>query len=61
MKFILCQNCSKKLLKIGHFDNLSIKCPRCKILNHLSVMNALPEAQEAQSNGVKHVSIKKDL
>lgn len=40
MKFLTCQNCNKKLLKIGTFYSLSIKCPRCKTLNHLSVMNA---------------------
>lgn len=47
MKFINCQNCSKKLLKIGQFDSLSIKCSRCKTLNHLSVTNAPQEAHEA--------------
>ncbi len=50
MKFITCQNCGKKLLKIGQFDSLSIKCSRCKTLNHLSVKNALQEAHEAQIN-----------
>lgn len=53
MKFITCQNCGKKLLKIGAFDSLSIKCPRCKTLNHLSVMNAanfgIIEAHEAHT------------
>ncbi|WP_230660414.1 Com family DNA-binding transcriptional regulator [Psychrobacter sp. I-STPA10] len=40
MKFIKCQNCGKKLLKIGVFDNLSIKCSRCKIINTMSVKHA---------------------
>lgn len=40
MKFISCQECGKKLLKIGSFDKLSIKCSRCKTINHLSVQNA---------------------
>lgn len=34
MKFIICQSCNKKLLKIGHFDNLQVKCPRCKAINN---------------------------
>lgn len=46
MKFIQCQNCDRKLLKIGKFDELSIKCPRCKTINHLSVTNAKPEVHE---------------
>ena len=40
MHFISCQECGKKLLKIGNFDKLSIKCSRCKTINHLSVENA---------------------
>lgn len=53
MNFIRCQNttCRKNLLKIGHFDELSIKCSRCKTLNHLSVKNAPREDQESQTSG----------
>lgn len=50
MKFIQCQNCDRKLLKIGKFDMLSIKCPRCKTINHLSVENAKPEVHEAPTH-----------
>ncbi|WP_131669847.1 Com family DNA-binding transcriptional regulator [Psychrobacter pygoscelis] len=48
MKFISCHECGKKLLKIGIFDQLSIKCSRCKTLNHLSVQNTLSEDHESQ-------------
>lgn len=53
MNFIRCQNenCRKNLLKIGHFDELSIKCSRCKTLNHLSIKNAPREDQESQIVG----------
>lgn len=46
MEHIKCNSCDRLLLKIGHFDNLEIKCPRCKTLNYLSVKNALPDCQE---------------
>lgn len=48
MKNIYCgnANCHKKLLEIGAFDRLSVKCPRCKQITTLSVMNALPERHE---------------
>lgn len=49
MQFISCQECGKKLLKIGNFDKLSIKCSRCKTINHLSVQNALSEDHESQT------------
>lgn len=48
MKYLNCQNCTKKLLKIGKFDQLSIKCSRCKTINYLSVQNAIPEDHESQ-------------
>lgn len=47
MRFICCQNCNKKLLKIGQYDELAIKCPRCKTINHLSVQNAANAGNEA--------------
>lgn len=48
MKFISCQECGKNLLKIGNFDKLSVKCSRCKTINHLSVENATIEDHESQ-------------
>ena len=48
MQFISCQECGKKLLKIGNFDRLSIKCPRCKTLNHMSAVSATSEDRESQ-------------
>ena len=55
MRFILCTNCNKKLLKIGNFDKLSIKCARCKTINaysepypqNLSVQNTEPRTPKS--------------
>ena len=51
MRFILCTNCSKKLLKIGNFDKMSIKCGRCKTVNayneNLSVQNTEPRTPKS--------------
>ncbi|WP_083932674.1 Com family DNA-binding transcriptional regulator [Psychrobacter lutiphocae] len=49
MNFLNCNSCGKKLLKIRTFDELSIKCPRCKTLNYLSVKNAKPEDHESHN------------
>ena len=46
MEHIKCNSCDRLLLKIGHFDEIEIKCPRCKTLNYLSVKNALPDCLE---------------
>lgn len=46
MNWIKCHTCNKTLLKIGLFDELAIKCLRCKTINHLSVKNALSECLE---------------
>lgn len=48
MEHIKCNSCDRLLLKIGHFDEIEIKCPRCKTLNYLSVKNALPDCPEQQ-------------
>lgn len=62
MKFVLCQNCNKKLLKIGRYDYLSIKCHRCKTVNFLSVENAKPETLEVQNlQGVSYGNQDKSL
>lgn len=62
MKFLTCQNCTKKLLKIGNFDCLSIKCPRCKTLNYLSALSAIPEDHESQiKQGQPRGHTQKDL
>lgn len=52
MKIIRCQICVKLLAKSGKFDNLQIKCPRCKTLNHfsLSATSATPEVHETPSD-----------
>jgi phage FluMu protein Com len=55
MKFLTCQNCSKKLLKADGFNRLSVKCRHCKQINlFTSVTNAAilgksVEAHEAQT------------
>jgi phage FluMu protein Com len=46
METVKCRSCSKLLAKIGRYDQLEIKCPRCKTLNYLSVTNAPLEHQE---------------
>ncbi|MBS9779668.1 MAG: Com family DNA-binding transcriptional regulator [Moraxellaceae bacterium] len=53
MKFIKCQNCNKTLLKIGTFNQLSIKCTRCKTINYLSVENTPSENHEFLEIGEK--------
>lgn len=39
MKPIYCQHRHKKLLLINHFNQLSIKCNRCKHINHYQSAN----------------------
>ncbi len=52
MKFISCQSCNKKLLKIGHFDNLQVKCPRCKAMNNYqNATSVQSEVHETPTNG----------
>ncbi|WP_152411827.1 Com family DNA-binding transcriptional regulator [Moraxella macacae] len=51
MKQVNCRSCGRLLAKIGSFNNLEIKCPRCKAFNVLSVKNALSEAQETPITG----------
>ncbi|OTG61225.1 hypothetical protein B9T36_02155 [Acinetobacter sp. ANC 4204] len=47
MQNLKCQCCFKLLAKVGTFDVLEIKCPRCKTLNTFqSTPSALPERQE---------------
>lgn len=52
MKFLACQNCSKKLLKANEFDCLSVKCRKCGIINNFQrVKNPILEAHEAHIIG----------
>lgn len=46
MQEIRCCNCCKKLAE-GDYLRLDIKCPRCKVVNRLSVMNTELERQGA--------------
>ncbi|WP_081401338.1 Com family DNA-binding transcriptional regulator [Acinetobacter seifertii] len=55
MQNINCRHCFKLLARIGHFDSLEIKCPRCKTLNiYMSTPSALPESLEHQKTGKNH-------
>ncbi|MFW1857901.1 Com family DNA-binding transcriptional regulator [Acinetobacter defluvii] len=45
---VKCRSCDRLLCKIGRFDAIEIKCPRCKTLNFVSVQNALPDCPEQQ-------------
>ncbi|WP_373388985.1 Com family DNA-binding transcriptional regulator [Pseudomonas alcaligenes] len=43
MKDIRCGGCDRLLARVGRFDALQIKCPRCRTLNHLKA-ESLPDA-----------------
>ncbi|WP_227515679.1 Com family DNA-binding transcriptional regulator [Acinetobacter qingfengensis] len=52
---IKCRCCYKLLAKIGQYDCLEIKCPRCKTLNIFSsTLSALPECPEHPNTGKIH-------
>lgn len=52
MQNLKCQCCFKLLAKIGIFDQIEIKCPRCKTLNSFqSTLSALPECLEHPNTG----------
>ena len=51
MKQVNCRSCGRLLAKIGNFNDLEIKCPRCKAFNVLSVENASPEVQRDSNVG----------
>ncbi|MDN5621665.1 MAG: Com family DNA-binding transcriptional regulator [Acinetobacter sp.] len=54
MQNIKCRCCFKLLAKIGKFDHIEIKCPRCKTINDFqSTSSALPERQERPFNSGK--------
>ncbi|MHA3081368.1 Com family DNA-binding transcriptional regulator [Acinetobacter sp. ANC 5502] len=47
---IKCRNCSKLLAKVKGFNELEIKCPRCKNINsYMSAQSALPDCLEQLS------------
>ncbi|PJI33023.1 Com family DNA-binding transcriptional regulator [Acinetobacter pseudolwoffii] len=54
MQNIKCRCCFKLLAKIGQFDRIEIKCPRCKTINDFqSTVSALPERPERLYNSGK--------
>lgn len=51
MENLKCRCCFKLLAKIGMFDQIEIKCPRCKTINDFqSTLSALPERLERPIN-----------
>ena len=47
MENLKCRCCFKLLAKIGLFNEIEIKCPRCKTINEFqSTLSALPERPE---------------
>ncbi|WP_349929207.1 Com family DNA-binding transcriptional regulator [Acinetobacter sp. A1-4-2] len=47
MQNLKCRCCFKLLAKVGMFNEIEIKCPRCKTINEFqSTLSALPERQE---------------
>ncbi|SMH62542.1 zinc finger domain-containing protein [Azospirillum agricola] len=46
MEEIRCGSC-RRLLARGTAEMLEIKCPRCGTMNHVRVMNPLPERPRA--------------
>ncbi|STZ07220.1 Mu-like prophage protein Com [Moraxella caprae] len=48
MRFLFCQNCNKKLLQVDCFDNIAIKCNRCKQINHFSCVAQSPKSVATQ-------------
>ncbi|MBR7782698.1 Com family DNA-binding transcriptional regulator [Undibacterium luofuense] len=51
MQDIRCGTCSKKLGE-GEFIALTIKCSRCKSMNHLRAMSSEAECHRASLSGV---------
>ncbi|WP_318342447.1 Com family DNA-binding transcriptional regulator [Acinetobacter sp. 16] len=54
MQNLKCQCCFKLLAKTAAFDQIEIKCPRCKTLNQFqSTLSALPECPEHPTSSGK--------
>ncbi|MCP1290753.1 Com family DNA-binding transcriptional regulator [Chromobacterium sp. S0633] len=47
---IRCGQCGRKLAS-GRFFELTIKCPRCRAMNHLKAESLTPERQGAPQPG----------
>lgn len=41
MKEIRCGGCNRLLARVGQYDQIQIKCPRCGTLNHLKAESLL--------------------
>lgn len=55
VKEIRCGTCQRLLAKAGHFDQLQIKCPRCRAINHLKA-KSLPQAPLSAAQGGNDVA-----
>ncbi|MGQ0710349.1 MAG: Com family DNA-binding transcriptional regulator [Rhodoferax sp.] len=49
-KEIRCGQCQRKLAT-GHYIELTIKCPRCRAVNHLRAASPTPERPRAPLQG----------
>ncbi|WP_189460767.1 Com family DNA-binding transcriptional regulator [Jeongeupia chitinilytica] len=50
---IRCGHCGRKLAE-GQYTLLTIKCPRCRALNHLKAESLTPVRQRAPTPGANH-------
>ncbi|WP_373321902.1 Com family DNA-binding transcriptional regulator [Pseudomonas paralcaligenes] len=46
VKDVRCGGCHRLLARVGQFDALEIKCPRCRTLNHLKAESLPAECPE---------------
>lgn len=49
MREIRCGNCNRKL-GVGEYLRLTIKCPRCRVINDLRAERPKPAGHRASSN-----------
>nr|WP_208738811.1 Com family DNA-binding transcriptional regulator [Pseudomonas daroniae] len=48
LKEIRCGGCNRLLARLGRFDQIQIKCPRCGVLNHMKAESLLPAPSSAK-------------
>ena len=49
-----CGSCRRLLAKIGRYDEIQIKCPRCGAFNHLKAESLLPDRPARHVEGSMH-------
>ncbi|WP_236213041.1 Com family DNA-binding transcriptional regulator [Metapseudomonas otitidis] len=50
MQDIRCGHCGRKLAAASGFNEIQIKCPRCRTLNHLKAESLLQQPSSAPSH-----------